>query len=339
MKKKQIIWLQIIYWSFNFVGNVITPAIFFPEKNGLQIQILNVTYFLVGIATFYICFLFIIPKVFNPKKLYTSILVFILSIACFATLRYLIEEVFLPATFGFRNYNKDTSLAYYFFDNTYNGSIVVFISGILWLLEKFGVIEAEKKQLEVERNQAQIQALKTQINPHFIFNSLNNIYSLVYQKSEKALPALEELSKLLRFSSKDLEKDKITLEKEVGYIESLTALEKLRLKNPELLVFKKNIEDPQLSISPMILVPFVENAFKHGDFNEKGFDLKIIEASGKLNFYLHNFKNSRTKDSVSGIGITNVKKRLEILYPKKFILDIGETESDFTVDLMIDLKP
>lgn len=338
MKKKQIIWLQIIYWSFNFLGNVITPMIFFPEKNGFYIQVLNMTYFLVGIATFYICYLFIIPKTFNPKKLYTAVLVFIFSIVCFAILRYLIEEVFLPATFGFRNYDKETTLSYYFFDNIYNGSIIVFISGILWLLEKFGVIEAEKKQLEVERNQAQIQALKTQINPHFIFNSLNNIYSLVYQKSDKALPALEELSKLLRFSTKDLEKDEISLEKEIGYIESLIALEKLRIKNPELLNFEKDLVNPNLNISPMILVPFVENTFKHGDFSGKGFDLKISEVSGILNFHLHNFKNKRSKDASSGIGIANVKKRLAILYPKKHSLIISETETDFTVEFMINLN-
>ncbi|MCJ8154496.1 histidine kinase [Chryseobacterium sp. SSA4.19] len=339
MKKKQIIWLQIIYWSFNFTGNVIAPQIFFVKGDNFYIhQTLNITYFLVGISTFYICYLFIIPRIFNFKKLYTAVLVFLFSIVCFATLRYLIEEVFLPLTFGFSNYRKDTGIAYYFFDNIYNGSVIVFISGILWLLERFGVIEAEKKELELERNQAKIQALKTQINPHFIFNSLNNIYSLVYQKSDKALPAIEELSKLLRFSTKDLEENFISLEKEIGYIDSLTALEKLRIKNPELLITERNISHPALPISPMLLVPFVENAFKHGDFRNKGFLLKISDEHKLLHFYLHNFKNQRVKDTISGIGIDNVKKRLEILYPKKYELNIKDSESEFVVDLKIDLR-
>ncbi len=338
MKKQQIIWLQIIYWSLNFFGTVITPVFFFSKESDLQSTVLRITFFLAGIFTFYICYLTIIPKVFRPEKIYTVILSFFLSILCFATLRYLMEEVILPATFGFRNYNQETGLLYYFFDNIYYGCINVFIAGILWLLEKFGVIETERQKLEQERNEAKIQALKTQINPHFIFNTLNNIYSLVYQKSEKALPAIEELSQLLRYSTKDLERDFISLEKEVGYLESLIELEKLRIKNPELLIVNKKINFPSLNISPMLLVPFVENAFKHGDFSGKGFVLKISDENQKLNFHLHNFKKQRSKDSLSGIGINNVKKRLEILYPKKHELNITETETEYSVDLKIDLR-
>ncbi len=338
MKKKQIVWLQILYWSFNFIGTVITPLFFFDNENQIADYVLRTTYFLVGISTFYFCYLFVIPRIFSPKKLYTTVLVFFLSILFFASLRYLIEEVVLPSTLGFGNYNKGTTYAYYFFDNIYNGSITVFVAGILWLLEKFGVAETEKKQMELERNQAQIQALKTQINPHFIFNTLNNIYSLVYQKSEKALPAIEELSQLLRYSTKDLQKDFISLEKEIGYLESLIELEKLRIKNPELLIIEKDIKHSQLNISPMLLVPFVENAFKHGDFSGKGFTLKISDDQKILNFYLSNSKRQGSKDSLSGIGIDNVKKRLEILYPKKHELNILETETLYTVDLKIDLK-
>lgn len=338
MKKKQIIWLQIIYWSLNFFGTVITPLYFFDRENNLQSTVLRITFFLAGIITFYICYLVIIPKVFRQEKVYTVILSFFLSILCFATVRYLMEEVLLPVTFGFRNYNQETGLLYYFFDNIYYGCINVFIAGIMWLLEKFGVIETERQKLEQERNEAKIQALKTQINPHFIFNTLNNIYSLVYQNSEKALPAIEELSQLLRYSTKDLEKNFIPLEKEIGYLESLIELEKLRLKNPELLMIEKKISHPNLDISPMLLVPFVENAFKHGDFSGKGFTMKISDDGQNLNFHLQNFKKQRSKDSLSGIGIGNVKKRLEILYPKKHELNINETETEFSVDLKIDLK-
>lgn len=338
MKKKQIIWLQIIYWSLNFFGTVITPLYFFDRESDLQSTVLRITFFLAGIITFYICYLVIIPKVFRQEKVYTVILSFFLSILCFATVRYLMEEVLLPVTFGFRNYNQETGLLYYFFDNIYYGCINVFIAGIMWLLEKFGVIETERQKLEQERNEAKIQALKTQINPHFIFNTLNNIYSLVYQNSEKALPAIEELSQLLRYSTKDLEKNFIPLEKETGYLESLIELEKLRLKSPELLMIEKKINHPNLNISPMLLVPFVENAFKHGDFSGKGFTMKISDDHQTLTFHLQNFKKQRSKDSLSGIGIGNVKKRLEILYPHKHVLNIVETETEFSVDLKIDLK-
>jgi sensor histidine kinase YesM len=337
MNKKQIIWLQVFYWSFNFIGNTITPYFFFPESRGFEWYVLNVTYFITEISTFYLLYLVIIPKILNLDKIYSAVLVFVISILSFGVIRYGIEEVLLPLTLGFRNYNKDTGLLYYLIDNIYNASLTVFIAGILWILEKYGVSENDKKQLLIEKKQAELQALKTQINPHFIFNSLNNIYSLVYQKSDKALPAIEELGQLLRYSTKDLEKDSISLDKEIGYIDSLIALEKLRIRNPELLLIEKNIQHPHLKISPMLLVPFVENAFKHGDFRDKGFEMKISEQDKTLHFYLLNFKTQKMKDTVSGIGIQNVKKRLEILYPKHQ-LEIKDSEKEFIVDLKIDLK-
>jgi LytS/YehU family sensor histidine kinase len=248
------------------------------------------------------------------------------------------EEWFLPTFFGIRNYAKETPFIYYYFDNIFYSSTTIFISTTFWFFRYFIKTEVEKTELVKARKNAELQALKTQINPHFIFNSLNNIYSLVYQKSDSALPAIEELSKLLRYTTKDLEKDVISLDKEIGYIDSLTALEKLRIKNPELLIIEKNINNPTLNISPMILVPFVENAFKHGDFRNKGFEMKLSDDNEILHFYLLNYKKERMKDSLSGIGIENVKKRLEILYPKKYELNIKNTETEFIVDLKINLR-
>ncbi|MCD0454633.1 histidine kinase [Chryseobacterium sp. LC2016-27] len=267
-----------------------------------------------------------------------TIIGFFVAVFFFVLFRYSLEEILLFELFGFRNYAEGTTLGYYFFDNIYYSSLTIFVSTSLWLFTYYSKLEVERAQLIEERKNAQLQALKTQINPHFIFNTLNNIYSLVYQNSEKALPAIEELGQLLRYSTKDLEKDFITLDKEIGYLDSLIALEKLRIKNPELLIVEKKLIHPKLNISPMLLVPFVENAFKHGDFRNKGFDMKISDNNKVLHFYLSNFKKEKMKDPVSGIGIENVRKRLEILYPKKYELNMIETETNFTVDLKIDLK-
>lgn len=338
MKKQQIIWLQIIYWSFDFFGTVITPNFFFPERSSYEVSILRITFFMVKILSFYISYIFIFPKFFKLDKLYSAVIVFVLTLLCFAGLRYILEEIILQEIVGFRNYGEGTGLTYYFFDNIYSSSLTTFIAGILWILEKYGVAENDKKRLLIEKKQAELQALKTQINPHFIFNSLNNIYSLVYQNSDKSLPAIEKLSELLRYSTKDLEKDVISLDKEIGYIESLIGLEELRIKNAEMLIFEKDITHPKLNISPMLLVPFVENAFKHGDFRDKGFVLKVSDKNRSLHFSLHNFKNQKMKDTASGIGIENVKKRLEILYPQKYELNIKDSETEFIVDLKIDLR-
>lgn len=333
MNKKQFIFLHVFYWSLYFLGSVIIPEFIFHEDYPL----LSITFFVVSFVCFYINYLYVIPKFFDIHKMYKVIIAFFVSVFVFALVRYSIEEILLPMTVGYGNFSGDVSLGFYYYNSIYFGSTTIFVSSVFSLFKMFFTAESERLQLESEKKSAQLQALKSQINPHFIFNSLNNIYSLVYQKSDKALPALEELSQLLRYSTKDLEEDFIFLDKEIGYIDSLIALEKLRIKDAELLVVEKNINYPNLNISPMLLVPFVENAFKHGDFNRKGFTLKMNDHDKILHFNLHNFKSGKVKDAVSGIGIDNVKKRLEILYPKKHKLNITESDTEFTVDLTINL--
>lgn len=334
MKTKQLLFLHFFYWFLVFAKNIIS---FLTFDKGM-LHILTLTIFVASFLGFYVNYFFIVPRFFNPKRLYMTIIGFFVGVFFFVLFRYSLEEILLFKLFGFRNYAEGTSLGFYFFDNIYYSSLTIFVSTSLWLFTYYSKLEAERAQLIEERKNAQLQALKTQINPHFIFNTLNNIYSLVYQNSEKALPAIEELGQLLRYSTKDLEKDFITLDKEIGYLDSLIELEKLRIKKPELLNVEKKLLYPKLNISPMLLVPFVENAFKHGDFRNNGFDMKISDHNKVLHFYLSNFKKERMKDAVSGIGIENVRKRLEILYPKKYELNMIETETNFTVDLKIDLK-
>lgn len=333
MKQKQLLFLHLFYWGMFLVGIIIVPYFVFNKGH----FILGLTYCLTSFVCFYFNYFFIVPKFFEINKLYKAIAGFFISVTCFVLVRYFAEEVVLNHFFGISNYPEETEFWYYFFDNIYNSVTPIFMSTVFCLFKIYSSLDAERLQLVEEKKSAELKALKTQINPHFIFNTLNNIYSLVYQKSEKALPAIEELGQLLRYSTKDLEKDCITLDKEIGYIDSLIELEKLRLRNPELILVEKNIQYPHLNISPMLLVPFVENAFKHGDLRGKGFELKISDQDKILHFYLLNFKKDKMKDSVSGIGIQNVKKRLEILYPKHE-LNIKDSETEFIVDLKIDLQ-
>jgi len=334
MKINKLFYLHIFFWTIYVSGAVLIPYFVFHSNS----TIFNITFFITSIICFYVNYCIVVPRFFDADKIYKSFFAFFLSVASFVVVRYFVEEWFLPQFFGIRNYAENTSFTFYFFDNIFYSSTTIFISTTFWFFKYSILAEEEKMQLMEAKKNAELQALKTQINPHFIFNSLNNIYSLVYQKSDKALPALEELSQLLRYSTKDLEEDFISLDKEIGYIDSLTALEKLRIKKPELLNIEKNINHPKLNISPMILVPFVENAFKHGNFRDKGFEMKISDENQILHFYLLNYKKERMKDSLSGIGIENVKKRLEILYPKKYELNIQDSETEFIVDLKIDLR-
>ncbi|WP_312902525.1 sensor histidine kinase [Chryseobacterium taichungense] len=334
MKTSKLLYLHIFFWVIYIIGAVLIPYFVFHSNA----TIFNITFFITSIICFYVNYFIVVPRFFDADKIYKSFVAFFLSVSSFVLVRYFAEEWFLPTFFGIRNYSEDTGFSFYFFDNIFYSSTTIFISTTFWFFKYSIIAEEEKSQLIEAKKTAELKALKTQINPHFIFNSLNNIYSLVYQKSDNALPAIEELSRLLRYSTKDLGEDQIALEKEIGYIESLMALEKLRIKNPELLVFEKKILHPNLSISPMILVPFVENAFKHGDFRNKGFTMRISDENKILHFYLSNYKTGKMKDTVSGIGIDNVRKRLEILYPQRYTLDIKNLEKEFVVDLKINLR-
>ncbi|MDQ1097975.1 histidine kinase [Chryseobacterium camelliae] len=168
---------------------------------------LEFTSFVTYFVCFYVNYFFITPRLYDAKKLYKWVIAFILGVTCFVIVRFSLEEILLPATFGFRNYMEGTDFWFYFCDNIFYSSFPIFISTTFWFFKYSMDTEAEKTQLVEARRIAELQALKTQINPHFIFNSLNNIYSLVYQKSDKSLAAIEELSTLLRYSTKDLEKD------------------------------------------------------------------------------------------------------------------------------------
>ena len=333
MNNRQILFLHIFYWLLNIAFSLVIPR--FVE--GAKSSVLSYTIFIVSFIVFYINYFFVVPIFFNPKKLYLSVVGYFISVTCFVLLRYFSEELVVKAIRGFGNYHPKTPFWFYFYDNIFYSTASIFFSTAICLFKQFSRSEDEKAKILNEKKTAEIQALKTQINPHFIFNSLNNIYSLVFQKSDKALPAIEELSELLRYSTKDLEQDFIPIKREIGYIESLIALEKLRIRNPEMIRLEKNIQNESLQISPMLLVPFVENAFKHGDYNSHEMKIEIQESQQILHFRIENEKRQGSKDHSSGIGVGNVKKRLDLIYPKKYELTISNEGNRFVVDLKIEL--
>ncbi|WP_228459214.1 histidine kinase [Chryseobacterium carnipullorum] len=187
MKQKQVFFLHFFYWLLIIFNGLLARAVY--SEGGLDI--LDVTIFLANILGFYVNYFFIVPRFFDPKRFYLMIIGFFVGVFVFVLFRYSMEELLLPAVAGFRNYAEGTTFLYYFYDNIYYSSLTVFVSTNLWFFKYYLKVEEEKSVLIEERKHAQLQALKTQINPHFIFNSLNNIYSLVYQNSDKALPTIE----------------------------------------------------------------------------------------------------------------------------------------------------
>jgi two-component system LytT family sensor kinase len=196
--------------------------------------------------------------------------------------------------------------------------------------------ELQEKERTLQNKQSELSFLRSQVNPHFLFNNLNNIYSLVYYKSDQALNAISGLSELLRYMLYDTN-DTVALTTEIAYIEKYIALQQLRFEHPSDVEFEINGDLDAVNIPPLLLIPFIENAFKHGDYSAKQWlNISIRTTNGSINFYCSNKKTTKKQDATGGIGITNVKRRLALLYPGKHNLEIIEDDELFTVKLMLE---
>ena len=195
----------------------------------------------------------------------------------------------------------------------------------------------ERKETEtlLQGRQSELSFLRSQINPHFLFNNLNNIYSLVYDKNDQALNALASLSELLRYMLYDTN-DLVALIKEISYIEKFIALQQLRFEEPSGVHIGVSGDFDQVNIPPLILIPFVENAFKHGDVTtSQWLDIHLSANEQYMHFFCSNKKIIKHMDADGGIGIENVKRRLALLYPEKHQLEIKDDNELFTVKLKL----
>ncbi len=202
-------------------------------------------------------------------------------------------------------------------------------------------LNSRLKKIEKEKLSAELAALKMQINPHFLFNTLNNIYATAIVKSPETAEMIERLSEMMRYTMHENHAEKVDLADELQYIENYIELQKLRLEDKLNLEYKINGIFFGKQIAPMVLIPFIENAFKHGINAEENSRVLIEINCGETDFELF-VQNNKVKISHitmerSGLGIENTKSRLELIYPTKYQLVIQETPGVFTVNLSIEL--
>jgi len=221
---------------------------------------------------------------------------------------------------------------------------LVFIHAIYAIFIKFMIdwFDAQKlkTQLLMQNKASELALLRSQVNPHFLFNTLNNIYSLVYQKSEDAPAALMKLSSIMRYMLYDATTDRVPLDKEVEYLRSFIELQKLRLRQQDFVELNIYGNVNGKVIAPMLLIPFVENAFKHGNKSttNPGIRINLSSEPNRLLFEVTNYtrKNPGVLDQTGGIGLHNIQRRLDLLYPEKHSLVITENQDIFNVKLIIE---
>lgn len=215
------------------------------------------------------------------------------------------------------------------------GSSLVSLSRVSSENEK-ALVQLEKAKLETE-----IKFLKSQINPHFLFNSLHNIYGLTVIQSDRAADQLLKLSDILRYMLYDSNAEKVPIQREIEYLKNY--IELAQLKDSRGMDVKLDIQEgyKDLKVSPLLFIPFVENAFKHSQIEDlkNGFiKISLHTWEDKLVFKVDNSKPMQAymKDKVGGIGLQNIRQRLKLLYPEKHLLNIEETEDTFSIHLELE---
>lgn len=297
-------------------------------------------YLLVTLTAFYGFYSLIGPALFVQKKIMKTVLMIVIVLASMVLVRYLVEFQLLIPFLKFHNYFGNTPEWFWYIQNcimfTYKACLFGLIVYFITISQK---IEKEKRETEQEKIKAELSFLRSQVNPHFLFNTINDIYSLVYQKSDLAPDALLKLSGILRYMLYEGNRDQVPLQKELTYLEDYIALQRIGLKDQLQLEVQTSGQAGSLQIASLLLIPFIENIFKHGILNDPRQPARLkIEITGTtLRLEAANAVKPQQKDAIKGIGLHNVERRLQLLYPGRHIFDIKESDGYFYCSLTLQL--
>lgn len=306
------------------------------DKPGLSFWTNAISTLVPIIILFYLNICFLFPKHLQTKKFLSLIGLLILFNFITICLRLVLVMLFNQTDVD--SFIQSFTSPVIFWNQFRVNLLFIGISFAYWFAQKNYRSEKNQQILEREILDARLNSLKNQINPHFLYNTLSFIYtrSLVY--SQELASAIAKLSDMMRYSLGDIEADgKVSLEKEITHINNFIEIQQLRFSNKLNIVFEKTGNLSGCRIMPLLLITFVENAFKHGDLNDSDRPLTIrLGASEKLmNFEIKNKKVTWKKEPAHGIGLQNVRSRLALAYPSQHQLMIHDSVEDFTVNLKI----
>lgn len=335
MKKTRIVLIHIICWILvlgYFYGSDIINGV--PFKQAIFSYSMN----FIQIVEFYICFLWVYPKFLKRGKAIQLIGGIILTIAIFISMRYLLEEILFLKWFGLHNYSDGTPIWYYITDNIYFSLAFIVVPAAIYGAKLSFETERTNLKLKDEVVKSELAFLKSQINPHFLYNTLNYVYSLAIPVSDKLANAVLRLSDLMRYTLTDSPDGLVRLDKEVDYLESYIELFKMRFEPKFFVDFKTDgISDQK--VAALVLIPFVENAFKHGVINDEAQPVRITLTvqNKRLSFVVSNKISHAQKDHSSGVGLVNIHRRLDLIYPDKHELLISNNGNTYKTTLIINL--
>jgi two-component system LytT family sensor kinase len=327
------------------------PFVFYPRPRDFSffseryLQPFFIVNSILLISFYYINTYLIIPKLLDKKKfLFYTIIILALMIfyGCFPRIYHLFFGSTQPSIPRNPNPGRPRNFQQPFLSS---GNIVLFLLILVFstgikIINQWLQSEQRNKEIANEKLQAELSFLKAQINPHFLFNTLNNIYALASSQSEHTAAAVMKLSSIMRYVLSEARNDMVPLEKEILFTTHYIELQKMRLTDKTTIDFTVKGDPMGRQIAPLLLLPFVENAFKYGVSTRESSPIRILLEikEDSMYFSVINHKHINTSLKVAdntGIGINNTKRRLDLLYEDNHTLTIDDKAGEFTVNLKI----
>ncbi|BDS14428.1 sensor histidine kinase [Aureispira anguillae] len=337
--KELLVWTAYFLFLFSFAHDNWGTL-----RNGAEVSL-----FMVGVhaTIFYTNYYILMPLTFAKRKYFLFILGSIAFAMCWIGMTYSIFSWAFHSGYwispeelkSFRHFQHFLELEQLWTARvSLSGLNVFFVSILYFYAEQDKKLTAQMWALEHEKVRAEVKLLRMQINPHFLFNALNNIYAQAVLEGSKVADSIHKLSGLLRYTLYDCDTDEVALVKEIEYIDNYIDLQELKEAALDAVELRVDGNIIAAKIAPMILIPFIENAFKHGDIWDGGWiKIEIRAVKNLIEFSCINSIASvhKEKDVASGIGLKNVKKRLKLNYPERHRLRIYNRENEFEINLKI----
>ena len=334
-RKPVIIALHVLGWCVFYYKSITK---YFDATYDQADVILDVSYHAWAIATFYLFYYLIWPRTIMPGKYRRVIIGILVGLVFFIGGRYLLEEILFPLIFGFDNYYIEGF--FYIDDNFFRGFQMIVLSLAVYLFVDRFTRDRIKEKEERIKSEAELSFLRSQINPHFLFNMLNYLHTEAYLKDEQLADSILQLSELLRYSTQKSNSQGALLKDEVHHMKNYIDLYKKRFGEKCYAEYIQEGSPTSQRIEPLLFIPFVENAFKHGVYNDPEHPVRISVKVGEdqVHFQCQNKISKNQKDKVSGIGLDNVRQRLDLIYPDRHTYEVGSANDIFTAHLSVQLS-
>ena len=327
--------LHVTLWLlFSVQGFLVGASIF-----GFSFILHKISFFIgTSVLVFYANYAYLIPRFYRRKQYISYIVRSLLLIVLLSLERYYVEEILIT----YKLPGDLTSGAVLTFARYCIASGIVFVLALVFRLAvDWRRQEKELYAWQALKHETDLKFLKNQLRPHFLFNSINNIYSIAVENNDTSAPLLLEISQMLRYLIYKIDLTRIPLEEEVYFLNSLIKLYSLRFEAVPFteIIVKGAIKEYE--VPPLLLLPFIENLFKHGDFEQldKTWRLELTIAEGSLRFDTQNpvLTDDPNKEAQSGIGLSNLRQRLELLFPNAYTLQSRITDGNYHAQLTLNL--